>query len=214
MTHLERATVSSGRVGWSSASPPLRKYLLISDGEFLCAIRFVNYVRGQDASEGSIFSSGGETLTSAYEWARLERDGNRVRVTKEGKDVVKRTPLKGIGRFVIAGGPGSVQCGERTFGWEYPAAVNFSQAPNSAMALAPTRWEAIQDIRLDDAKLKWYAFEPKDSAGEKLLYVYRLLVHDKMIQPLPEDQVAEPTMRHKLAIWYSKQLPKDHPLLK
>ena len=34
-------------------------------------------------------------------------------------------------------------------------------------------------------------FEPTDSASQKLLYVYRLLVHDKMIQPLPEDQVAE-----------------------
>ena len=56
-------------------------------------------------------------------------------------------------------------------------------------------------------------FEPTDSASQKLLYVYRLLVHDKMIQPLPEDQVAEVSMRHKLAIWYSKQLPKDHPLL-
>ena len=57
-------------------------------------------------------------------------------------------------------------------------------------------------------------FEPTHSASQKLLYVYRLLVHDKMIQPLPEDQVAENTMRHKLAIWYSKQLPEDHPLLK
>jgi hypothetical protein len=57
-------------------------------------------------------------------------------------------------------------------------------------------------------------FEPTDSASQKLLYVYRLLVHDKMIQPLPEDQVSESTMRHKLAIWYSKQLPDDHPLLK
>jgi hypothetical protein len=56
-------------------------------------------------------------------------------------------------------------------------------------------------------------FEPTDSASQKLLYVYRLLVHDKIIQPLPEDQVAETTMRHKLAIWYSKQLPKGHPLL-
>lgn len=56
-------------------------------------------------------------------------------------------------------------------------------------------------------------FEPTDSASAKLLYVYRLLVHDKLIQPLPEDQVADPTMRHKLAIWYSKQLPKGHPLL-
>jgi len=57
-------------------------------------------------------------------------------------------------------------------------------------------------------------FEPTDSASEKLLYIYRLLVHDKVIQPLPEDQVAEKILRHKLAIWYSKQLPKDHPLLK
>jgi len=40
------------------------------------------------------------------------------------------------------------------------------------------------------------------------------LVYDKVIQPLPEDQVAEKSLRHKLAIWYSKQLPKDHPLLK
>ena len=57
-------------------------------------------------------------------------------------------------------------------------------------------------------------FEPTDSASEKILYIYRLLVHDKLIQPLPEDQVSQQSMRHKLAIWYSKQLPKDHPLLK
>ncbi len=57
-------------------------------------------------------------------------------------------------------------------------------------------------------------FEPTDSASEKILYIYRLLVHDKIIQALPEDQVSQQSMRHKLAIWYSKQLPKDHPLLK
>jgi len=57
-------------------------------------------------------------------------------------------------------------------------------------------------------------FEASDSASEKLLYIYRLLVHDKVIQPLPEELVAEKTLRHKIALWYSKQLPKDHPLLK
>jgi len=57
-------------------------------------------------------------------------------------------------------------------------------------------------------------FEPTDSANEKILYLYRLFIHDKMIQPLPENQVSQKTMKHKLAIWYSKQLPKDHPLLK
>ena len=47
-------------------------------------------------------------------------------------------------------------------------------------------------------------FEPTDSASEKIEYIYRLLVHDKIIQPIPEDQVSQQTMRHKLAIWASK----------
>ncbi len=56
-------------------------------------------------------------------------------------------------------------------------------------------------------------FEPTDSANDKVLYIYRLLVHDKLLQPLPEDQVSQQSMRHKLALWYAKQLPKGHPLL-
>ena len=48
-------------------------------------------------------------------------------------------------------------------------------------------------------------FEPTDSASEKIEYIYRLLVHDKVIHPIPEDQVSQKAMRHKLAIWASKQ---------
>jgi hypothetical protein len=47
-------------------------------------------------------------------------------------------------------------------------------------------------------------FEATDSASEKIEYIYRLLVHDKVIQPLPEEQVSQVTMKHKLAIWASK----------
>ena len=47
-------------------------------------------------------------------------------------------------------------------------------------------------------------FEATDSAAEKTEYIYRLLVHDKVIQPMPEDQVSQKSMRHKLAIWASK----------
>jgi Domain of unknown function (DUF5062) len=56
-------------------------------------------------------------------------------------------------------------------------------------------------------------FDPTDSASLKLLYCYRLLVHDKIIQPLPEEQVAESSMRHRLVMWYARQLPADDPLL-
>lgn len=48
-------------------------------------------------------------------------------------------------------------------------------------------------------------FEATDSSSEKIEYIYRLLVHDKVIQPIPEDQVSQKAMKHKLAIWASKQ---------
>ena len=57
-------------------------------------------------------------------------------------------------------------------------------------------------------------FEATDSAKEKTTYLYRLLVLDKLIQPLAKGQENEPNMRHKLALWISRQLPEDHPLLK
>ena len=57
-------------------------------------------------------------------------------------------------------------------------------------------------------------FESTDSANDKALYAYRLLVNDKVIQPLPEDKVSIKSIKHKLALWYSKSLPKDHSLLK
>ena len=57
-------------------------------------------------------------------------------------------------------------------------------------------------------------FEPTDSANEKIEYIYRLLVHDKVIQPLANEQISLPNMKHKLALWISRQLPEDHPLLK
>lgn len=48
-------------------------------------------------------------------------------------------------------------------------------------------------------------FEATDSANDKVSYLYRLFIHDKVIVPLPEDQVSIKSMRHKLAIWASKQ---------
>ena len=56
-------------------------------------------------------------------------------------------------------------------------------------------------------------FESTDSASDKALYIYRLLVHDKKIAPMPEEQVGEKTVRHRLATWYAHQLPAGHPLL-
>jgi len=63
------------------------------------------------------------------------------------------------------------------------------------------------------ANRKAVEFESTDSASDKALYVYRLLVYDKVISPMPEEQVGEKTIRHRLAAWYAHQLPAGHPLL-
>ena len=56
-------------------------------------------------------------------------------------------------------------------------------------------------------------FEATDSASDKITALYRLLVLDKLIQPLAKGEDNEPNMKHKLALWISRQLPADHPLL-
>jgi Domain of unknown function (DUF5062) len=56
-------------------------------------------------------------------------------------------------------------------------------------------------------------FEPTDSAHAKLEYIYRLLIHDKLISPIPEIDISQKTIRHKLAMWASKQNGGVKPLL-
>lgn len=60
---------------------------------------------------------------------------------------------------------------------------------------------------------KAVGFEPTDSARDKALYIYRLLVHDNVISPVPIAHVGEKAIRHRLAAWYKHQLPDGHRLL-
>ena len=57
-------------------------------------------------------------------------------------------------------------------------------------------------------------FNGTHSASQKIRFLYFLLVQDKLIQPLARGEESEPKMKHKLALWISRQLPDNHPLLK
>lgn len=64
------------------------------------------------------------------------------------------------------------------------------------------------------AKNRGYnGFSSTDAAKEKVESLYRLLVNDKLVQPLNKDAEDLASMKHKLVIWISKQLPADHKLL-
>ena len=74
--------------------------------------------------------------------------------------------------------------------------------------------EALRVVMEDAVKRGIVEFEATDSSDDKLEYVYRLLVHDKAIIPLANDQLSLPNKKRRLAAWISRQLPPDHPLLK
>ena len=65
------------------------------------------------------------------------------------------------------------------------------------------------------AKNRGYAgFTNTMSAKNKVEVLYRLLVNDKLIAPLPEDKEDIASLQHRLVMWIIKQLPADHALLK
>lgn len=74
--------------------------------------------------------------------------------------------------------------------------------------------EALAMVMEDATRRGIVEFEPTDSHDLKIEYVYRLLVHDGAIAPLPKDQRTLPNIRHRLAKWVTHQLPSDHELLK
>lgn len=72
--------------------------------------------------------------------------------------------------------------------------------------------EALSRIMESAVKRGIVEFEATDSHSLKIEYAYRLLVHDKEIIPLPPQQMTQPNMKHRLAMWVTRQLPDDHPL--
>lgn len=73
--------------------------------------------------------------------------------------------------------------------------------------------EALRIVMEDAVRRGIVEFEATDPRDLKIEYVYRLLVHDKKIAPLPPHQLSMPNMKHRLAMWVTHELPPDHELL-
>ena len=74
--------------------------------------------------------------------------------------------------------------------------------------------KALEVGELYAKKRGYKAFGPTDSHKQKIEAIYRLLVNDRLIQPLPEPQENELNFKNRLVLWIKNQLPENHPLLK
>ena len=84
-----------------------------------------------------------------------------------------------------------------------------SKLPNEAELLK----KALQVGAVYAQKRAYGVIEDQDSVKLKVEFIYKVLVEDKLIQPLAKENISDPNMRHNLALWISRQLPEGHPLL-
>lgn len=62
-------------------------------------------------------------------------------------------------------------------------------------------------------KRGYKSFSETDSQDKKIECIYRLLVNDKLVIPLPESDENLLNIKKRLVKWIMHQLPENHPLL-
>lgn len=156
-------------VTWYDASAPLGKFLLIRKDASVCAIRFLEYQRGNDAKAPTPFSSGEESFYAKYECS-CRGEGGRGFSNVTSAELNKR-PLRGIGRLAFQTGETNVKCGRFKLPWSYPTRVSFqiygTKLGDHGIELAPTRWTDINEINASDARLHWFRYDE----GRKVTYI-------------------------------------------
>lgn len=148
-------------VTWYDVGAPLGRFLLIRKDSNLCAIKFTEYHKGNDAKPPTVFSSGEESLDAKYEcFCQSERGGGFGDATLG--EVNKRASW-GIGRLAFGGGKTNVRCGPFKLPWMYPARVSFNiegtKLGDQGIELAPTRWSAIDEVNVRDPRLRWFRYD-------------------------------------------------------
>jgi hypothetical protein len=157
----ERHAQNEVFIAKSVVSVPIGRFLLIRRGDGICAVRFTKMYRGGDAHPPSIFSTGEESLYADYDWyySHLVNADFTSVDTRSGHETASEKAPVGIGRFAFGWGSLMIE-------WSYPniVAFKFPVNPPKDYELAPTKWQEIQEVNLNDPHLIWYAYDEKREA--------------------------------------------------
>ncbi len=149
------------RVDWHQVVAPFQRILLIRQGGTYGAVRFTDFHRGNDSKPPSIFTEGKASEYAEYDWF-YQDDGSGVFSkpnAKRGHGKLVDRPLRGIGRLAFQTGTIHVKFGQFKLLWLYPTSVSFSSqtaCSGAGVELSPTKWTRIEEVSVNDTKLKWY----------------------------------------------------------
>jgi hypothetical protein len=147
-------------VGSMSVSAPLERFLLVSKGRAVCALRFTNYNFFASAGSGPVVSK----VSAEYDYF-FQNDGSG----DFKKSNVETGHLKVGGSYVginttLGGGATStsVMCGSLELTWDGYVGVKFFQGTepqDEGIKLAPTKWQDVNKIDLNDIGFTWYHYD-------------------------------------------------------
>lgn len=133
--------------------------MLIRNKNDLCAIKFQDMWRGNDAGASTTFHSGDESFRARYDWYLAEK--NKAGWALEGSSELSQKRLVGLGRLAFGTGNIRIRCGSIAVKWTAPAHVYFFYGAGEEQGneIAITNWRNIEDVNPNDIRLKWLRYE-------------------------------------------------------
>lgn len=137
-------------VSGASVSVPLGRFVLVRNGNDLCAIRFTGV------------SSSGTVMNGEYDWyyQKAASDNFVNSATTSGRD--KLTSYYTAFTLVRVFGNEHVRCGPFRLWWSFPSYLHFSASTTEEAdvgnEIAPTKWKDIAEVAISDSRLKWYSY--------------------------------------------------------
>ena len=149
---LEKAVEDHAYVGPYYVIAPVRRALLVRNGESRCAIRFLSWSRDHDEKATTAFVSGSETLHASAEfWTPGLSAPKPLQLT--------RGSTFGFARMiVIAPYHDTFRCGRARLHWLYPTGV-FLGDDDHVTQLAWTSLDDFAKVDVDDPALVWVSVD-------------------------------------------------------
>lgn len=160
-------TYPDGIVTSMAVLPPMGTFLLARQKKTVCAIKFTEMWRGNDATGSNALHSGEESFRSRY----VKYLGGRTSgtwiidpVKKSGDSELTQGRLVGLGRLAFGTGKTRIDCGPFKLFWTAPAHVYFSSGKPSLLQdqgteIALTKWTEIEQVDPNDPALLWLRYD-------------------------------------------------------
>lgn len=133
-------------IGFETIKIPAGRLLLVRTKNQFCAVKI--------EKSGTISVKDQQVNYTDFQLSRVAKGGSVH--TKNGRFALEGT--FGLGHWTWDRGNTLIKCDGHRIAWYFPN--EFSISGKAELAVAPTAWTAVAEVRLDDPRLQWFEADP------------------------------------------------------